>query len=71
MKIIFEHDFHNTKVLIYFSKEKLSDNQIKKIEKKLCGMSDCSCNLYPITGTSNKFKEILLSKDGELFFKNN
>jgi hypothetical protein len=49
MKIQLHNDFHNTNVNIIVSEPnrygdyKLSDSQVRRIRKALCGMSDCGC----------------------------
>lgn len=55
MEINFSHGFHNTNITVYAKGGELTSRQIKKVEKKLCGMADCSCPMYPIYGiTANE-----------------
>jgi len=44
MKFTIESRFHPTKVTIVSEENKvLSNNQVKKIDKALCGMPECYC----------------------------
>jgi hypothetical protein len=44
MKITLRNQFHNTRtVVIAESNQILSDSQVRRAEKALCGMKDCGC----------------------------
>lgn len=66
MEINFSHGFHNTNITVYAKGGELTPRQIKKVEKKLCGMADCSCPMYPIYGITANEATAVLTKDGEL-----
>ena len=66
MRITFTDYFHNTTCVVYAKDGELNTKQINKIEKTLCGMSDCSCGLYPIYGVTHDGATASLSKDGDL-----
>lgn len=64
MRKVFEHPYHNTTVALDVAVgKKLIDNQQRKLEKELCGMSDCRCNLYPVKSADGHWT---IYKDGEI-----
>lgn len=66
MKITFKDYFHNTTCVVYAKSGKLNPQQVNNIEKTLCGMSDCSCGLYPIYGVTHDGATAALSAEGDL-----
>ncbi len=45
MKITLTNDFHNTEATVIVNDSMmLSNSQIKRAQKKLCGMSGCECS---------------------------
>ena len=43
MRITFTNDFHGTEASCVTQSGILNVDQVKRLRKKLCGMSDCSC----------------------------
>lgn len=64
MKKVFVHEFHETAVTLDVTDGVfLTDSQRKKLEKELCGMSDCSCNFYPVISQDAHWR---IYKDGQV-----
>jgi hypothetical protein len=64
MKKTFTHPFHRTAVNLNVTDgDNLTDSQRTKLERVLCGMPDCSCNLYPVTSEDGHWR---IYKDGEI-----
>ena len=43
-KMILKNDFHNTQATAFPRQGRLSKRQLRRLEKQLCGMSDCECS---------------------------
>jgi hypothetical protein len=43
MKITFVSRFHLTEASSYLNKGRLNPRQVRGLNKRLCGMSDCAC----------------------------
>jgi hypothetical protein len=64
MRKTFAHPYHNTQVTLDVTDgETLTDAQREKLEKVLCGMDDCNCNLYPVISTDEHWR---IYKTGEV-----
>ena len=64
MKKTFTNPYHNTQVVLDITDgQTLTDGQRDKLEKVLCGMDDCSCNLYPVMSTDEHWR---IYKNGEV-----
>lgn len=45
MKITLTNDFHNSESIITIQKDGMvSQSQVKKVHKELCGIKDCTCS---------------------------
>ena len=66
-RIKFIHPFHNTSVTLSIGtyQHRLTQGQQKKLEKKLCGMSDCKCDFYPVNSSGNFYS---IDKTGKIYW---
>ena len=64
MRKTFSHPFHNSQVDLDVKADcYLTDGQQAKLEKALCGMTDCRCNMYPVVSTDGHWT---IYQDGEV-----
>ena len=64
MRKKFVHEFHKTAVTLHVSDgTQITDNQREKLERVLCGMSDCNCNFYPVVSEDGHWR---IYKDGKI-----
>jgi hypothetical protein len=64
MKKTFSHPYHSTQVILVVTDgQLLTDGQREKLEKSLCGMDDCNCNLYPVVSSDGHWR---IYKTGEV-----
>jgi len=62
MKKTFEHPYHNARVTLDVTDgQPLTEAQQTKLEKTLCGMSNCQCNFYPVMSDDGHWS---IYKDG-------
>ena len=60
--ITIRNDFHNTETKTKVIDGIISESKLKRVEKTLCGMSDCTCG--SIRGTQDHAIEIKYNYDG-------
>lgn len=46
MQYTLTNSFHNTEVTVRTRNGRLSERQLRKVHKTLCGMDDCHCNTF-------------------------
>jgi hypothetical protein len=64
MRKTFIHPFHNTAVTLNVTDGSfLTDSQTVKLERELCGMSECRCNFYPVESDDSHWS---IYKSGEV-----
>jgi hypothetical protein len=42
-KITFKNDYHSTEINLHVKGDTLTRSQMRRVNKELCGMSDCCC----------------------------
>lgn len=64
MRKIFFHPFHNSSVTLDVTDgQPLTDRQRTKLERTLCGMDDCRCNMYPVVSDDGRW---IIYQDGDV-----
>lgn len=64
MRKKFVHPFHRSEVTLDVTVGcHLTDGQQAKLEKTLCGMPDCRCNMYPVVSEDGHWT---IYQDGEV-----